>query len=230
MSTYGILLPCDGSEPMPISVGDHIHINELVGGHFDAVSNNFDPQVFLDSGEPIAHQLIGANAEPFTAVGYVHDEGLILDLPVNIMASIVLQREIVGPCVLVSGTSPSGEYDGDNHDVPEWFANAVFQGGLLEMARLLHDEATIQANAFRLAYMDGVFTDVQAAKIVAMMESGDRRYDTVLAKSMAIALAYAIGRAEGTLPKFDRAEFEEFQKSLTLTDDAIIEFWNQEGV
>lgn len=215
---------------MPIAVGDYRHINELVGGPFDAVRSDFDPQQFLATGEPIAKELIGEDAQPFVAVGYVHDEGLLLELPVNIMASIVLQREIVGPCVLVSGSSPNGFYDGDNHDIPEWFANAVFQGGLLELAEELHDEATIQANAFHLAVLDGVFTEAQAMKIVAMMVSGDDRYDTTIASAMAIALAYSIGRAEGSLPKFDRAEFEKFQQTLVLTDDDIIQFWNQEGV
>jgi len=51
-------------------------------------------------------------------VGYVHDEGFLLDLPVNWFASALFLRELRGPVVLVSGTSPSGDYDGENYDVP----------------------------------------------------------------------------------------------------------------
>lgn len=214
---------------MPISVGDYRHINELVGGHFDAVRKDFDPQVLIAHDEELARELVGNDPQPFTVVGYVHDEGLLIGLPVNPMASIVLQREIAGPCVLVSGTSPNGFYDGDNHDLPEWFATAVFQGGLHEVSEMLVHEATIQSEAFRLAYLDGLFTDEQAMRVALMMESGDSRYDEIIAKVLAISVAYATGRANGSIPKFDRDEFEDFQQSLTLTDDDIENFWEQEG-
>lgn len=219
-STYGILLPCDGTEPMPISVGDHEHINTLVGGWFDAVRNDFDPQDF-------ASNIIHEDAEPFTVVGYVHDEGLLIGLPVNAMASIVLGREIAGPCVLVSGTSPSGEYDGENHDVPEWFADAVFQGGLHELSEALHAEAELQAKAFHLAIQDGVFTKEQASTIIRMMMSGDERYEEAITKAMEISVTYALGRVADTIPKFDRDQFTNFQDSLKLTNEEIAKFWEE---
>lgn len=223
MSTVGILLPCDGSEPMPISVGDYQHIQTLVGGVFDAVRNDFDP-ADMDHDESI----VPPDAQPFTVVGYVHDEGLLIGLPVNAMASIVFGRELVGPCVLVSGTSPDGVYDSENHDIPEWFANAVFQGGLHDLSQALHLEAELQAKSFRLAIQDGVFTDIQATQIIAMMESGDPRYEAAINKAMETAVAYAVGRATGTVDKFDRAEFVKFQQSLHLPDEEIERFWEEE--
>lgn len=223
MSTYGILLPCDGSEPMPISVGNHTHINELVGGHFDAISFNFDPALF-DLAE---YGLDGADGTPFVAVGYVHDEGILLDLPINPMASVVFQREICGPCVLVSGTSASGEYDGENHDIPEWFANAVFQGGLHDVSRQLMNQAEEASDAIVLALQDGLFTEEQVAKLFQMMASGDPKYNETIENALGIAVVYAMGRQEDVIPKFDRSAFNEFQESLVLTDDEIEKFWEE---
>lgn len=225
MNTYGILLPCDGSEPMPISVGDHEHINELVGGHIDAVSRNFDPSLF-EEGD-VQNIMGDGSRPPFIAIGYVHDEGILLDLPVNPMASVMFEREIFGPCVVVSGTSPSGDYDGDNHDIPEWFANVVFQGGLHDLAERLSAQAQFQSEALLLAFKDGVFNADQFAKIVSMMSSEDPKYDDIIEHAIDIATVYAIGRKTGLLPKFDRLQFESFQQKLNLTDEDIEKFWEE---
>lgn len=225
MSTYGILLPCDGSEPMPIAVGDYKHIQTLVGGVFDCVTRNVEPSMFDDP----EHEMIGVDAEPFTVCGYIHDEGLLLGLPVNAMASVMLEREIVGPCVVVSGTSPSGAYDGDNYDIPEWFANAVFQGGLYELSQTLHEEAEMQAKAMEFAFEEGLFTKEQFTRLIAMMASGDEMYDGVIMQAMNIATVYYMARQDGILEKFDRDEFVRFQGTLRLSDDEITRFWEEEG-
>lgn len=64
-------------------------------------------------------------------VGYVNDTGLIDGLPLNYIASILFGRVICGDAILFGSFSPDGEYDGDEHDVPEWVVVAVNQHYLL---------------------------------------------------------------------------------------------------
>lgn len=95
----GALLP-DGinREIEPAIVDGLDSLRTYVGGTIDAVRQELPDGTVL--------------------VGYVHDEGLLLDLPVNWYASALFLRELRGPVVVVSGTSPSGAYDGENYDVP----------------------------------------------------------------------------------------------------------------
>jgi hypothetical protein len=69
-------------------------INDLVGGWFDAV-----------------------RGEDF--VVYVHDEGLLIGLEPNVFATMLTGQVIVGDVVIVGALNENGEYDGENHDVPE---------------------------------------------------------------------------------------------------------------
>lgn len=55
-------------------------------------------------------------------VGYVNDEGLLMGLPLNGWASLMLGQPLVGDVVIVGGYNKAGYYDGENHDIPEWFA------------------------------------------------------------------------------------------------------------
>lgn len=82
-------------------VGDLESIQHYVGGCIDAVRTE------LEDGTVI--------------VGYCHDEGLLLGMETNWFASALFNQQLCGPVVLVSGTSPDGEYDGDNYDLPEQF-------------------------------------------------------------------------------------------------------------
>ena len=79
----------------------HTLIHEIVGGWFDCVR-----------GEEI--------------VGYVHDEGLLIGLPVNVVASMLFQRPLVGDCVVIGSLNEKGEYDGENHDVPSAYTSGRF--------------------------------------------------------------------------------------------------------
>lgn len=79
----------------------HTLIHEIVGGWFDCVR-----------GEEI--------------VGYVHDEGLLIGLPVNAVASMLFQRPLVGDCVVIGSLNEQGEYDGENHDVPKAYTSGRF--------------------------------------------------------------------------------------------------------
>jgi hypothetical protein len=99
MPVAGALLPAGiNANIEPAIVSGLESIQTYVGGTIDAVRQELPDGTVL--------------------VGYVHDEGLLLDLPVNWYASALFLRELRGPVVLVSGTSPSGDYDGENYDVP----------------------------------------------------------------------------------------------------------------
>ena len=94
----------------------HTLIHEIVGGWFDCVR-----------GEEI--------------VGYVHDEGLLIGLPVNAVASMLFQRPLVGDCVVIGSLNESGEYDGENHDVPVAFTSGRF----FDFAKEIAESEVIQA-------------------------------------------------------------------------------------
>lgn len=72
----------------------HRVLNELCGGWLDCVR--------LDD-----------------VVGYVNDEGLLIGLEPNVFASALFGRPLVGNCVVVGSLNERGEYDGENHDVPD---------------------------------------------------------------------------------------------------------------
>lgn len=75
---------------------ERIDINSMVGGWFDCV-----------------------RTKDGALVGYVNDTGLTDGMAPNITASLLFGRPLYGPCVVVGGRNEAGEYDGDNHDVPE---------------------------------------------------------------------------------------------------------------
>jgi hypothetical protein len=93
------------------SENGHTLIHEIVGGWFDCVR-----------GEEI--------------VGYVHDEGLLIGLPVNAVASMLFQRPLVGDCVVIGSLNERGEYDGENHDVPATYTSGRFFDFAKEIAEM----------------------------------------------------------------------------------------------
>ena len=125
-----------GVEPEPIVIGDLESIQRLVGGHIDAVR--------IDAQE------VDSENEPFTLVGYCHDEGLILDLEMNWLASALFQRELRGDVVLVSGHSSTGEYDGENYDVPDTMVSWLRSTFVKRVAET-YNEATALTAAFQYA-------------------------------------------------------------------------------
>ncbi len=99
-----------GKEPEPCIIGDIADIQSQIGGHFDCVRVNVGTDPSAD--------------DVFTLVGYVHDEGRVLNPPleINLMASMIFNQEIRGNCVILSGTNPeTREYDGENYDLPAMF-------------------------------------------------------------------------------------------------------------
>lgn len=93
-----------GEMPTEVMIDGLESIQRLVGGTIDSVT--------------IDAQQVDSSNDMFTLVGYCHDEALILDLGMNWLASALFERELHGDVVVVSGTSTSGDYDGENYDVP----------------------------------------------------------------------------------------------------------------
>lgn len=101
MSTvHGLLIHSGvGAKVERIQVGELADIQDRVGGTIDAVRKQVSKDI--------------------CAVGYVHDEGLLLDLEMNWIASALFMQEIRGTVVVVNGFNADNEYDGDNHDLPD---------------------------------------------------------------------------------------------------------------
>lgn len=125
------------------SESGHTVIHEIVGGWFDAVRHE-------------------------SLVGYVHDEGLLIGLPVNVVASALFSRPLVGDCVIVGALNERGEYDGENHDVPAGLLSHEFTAEALNLA---NDEKALTAIQTIIAGMD------MAPKFVAM---NDEQFDAWL--------------------------------------------------
>lgn len=84
----GLIIAPDSVTAIPL--GNHTTINEQVGGWFDCARQD-------------------------DLVGYVHDEGLLIGLPLNPIATALFGRIIVGNCVVFNSVDSKGEYDGSDH-------------------------------------------------------------------------------------------------------------------
>jgi hypothetical protein len=101
-------------------------LNELCGGWIDCVRND-------------------------DIVGYVNDEGLLIGLDPNVLASVLFGRPLVGDVVVLGALSEEGEYDGENHDVPEQYLSDNFR----EVAELfLSSEKVVNAVNASIANID----------------------------------------------------------------------------
>ena len=56
---------------------------------------------------------------------YVNDTGLIDGLPLNPVASIVFGQVICGDVIFFGSYTPAGQWDGEEHDVPECVIESV---------------------------------------------------------------------------------------------------------
>lgn len=56
---------------------------------------------------------------------YVNDTGLIDGLPLNPIASIVFGQVICGDVIFFGSYTPAGQWDGEEHDVPECVIDSV---------------------------------------------------------------------------------------------------------
>jgi Domain of unknown function (DUF3846) len=105
MTTKALHITSEG-QCLPLLLDEdtaHLAINEVVGGWFDSVSEN-----------------------GLGIVGYINDEGLLIGLPMNAVASALFGRPLAGDCVVIGALNEQGEYDGENHDVPDFVWSEQF--------------------------------------------------------------------------------------------------------
>jgi hypothetical protein len=135
----GALLPCGVGNTIEPAIVDGLEsLQQYVGGMIDAVRTE------LQDGTVI--------------VGYVNDEGLMLNMETNWFASALFDRQIVGDVVLVSGTSPSGEYDGENYDLPENFFRFL-STKFTEHVAQTYNECVAMTLGLNLAHRLGIISD-----------------------------------------------------------------------
>lgn len=102
-------------------------LRDLIGGTLDCVRN--------DKG----------------VVGYLHDEGLLIGLPINAVASLMFSRPLVGDVVLVGALDQNGNYDGENHELPEGYFSEHY---LAFLSQVSHDSEVLTAVGNAIAQMD----------------------------------------------------------------------------
>lgn len=135
----GALLPCGvGNTIEPAIVDGLDSLQQYVGGMIDAVSTELPNGLII--------------------VGYVNDEGLMLNMETNWFASALFDRQIVGNVVLVSGTSPEGEYDGENYDLPESFF-MFLSTKFTEHVAQTYNECVAMTLGLNLAHRLGIISD-----------------------------------------------------------------------
>lgn len=177
MTTLGILLPFNGSEPYPLSVTDAEQINDIVGGYFTVVE--------MDYSDELLEIMEMSDEQSFVAIGYVNEHVNRDDneemLPINVMASIMFNRDIYGPCVVVSGTNPkTGERDGDDYDVPSWFCDRVFDGSLQEISDMTTDAALLTSEAIKYCVITGFYSTDEFLNLMSLMKNpNEETYETI---------------------------------------------------
>jgi len=193
----GLLLGAGvGATVEPVIIDKLETIQGYVGGVIDAVTQQVSKDI--------------------CAVGYVHDEGLLLDLEMNWIASALFMREIRGPVVLVNGFNKAYEYDGDNHDLPDAFIEYM-QTFFLQKVAETYNESTIVVAMLEMAVNEGVATDEEVDALMSMLESvskGDIETMKVVAKQL-----------KDVLVSFDERMAE---KTTTKLVDEIYEFLDKE--
>jgi hypothetical protein len=151
MSTvHGLLIHSGvGAKVERIQVGELADIQDRVGGTIDAVRKQVSKDI--------------------CAVGYVHDEGLILDLEMNWIASALFMQEIRGPVVVVNGFSKDYEYDGDNHDLPDAFITYMQTKFLDKVAETYNESKLVQA-MLEYAFSKDMMTETEIEKLLKALD------------------------------------------------------------
>ena len=157
MGTKGLFLQAGvGGAVQPVEVGGVDDIQRAVGGVFDCVRATVNDDII--------------------AVGYVHDEGLLLDLDINWIASALFMQEIRGDVVLVNGCSPTGNYDGENHDLPDEFVHYMMTTFLANVA-VKYNETVMLTEALNYAIESGAVTEDEVEQLLDDMESAHGKKD-----------------------------------------------------
>ena len=191
-TVMGVLLPV-GSDatPIPVKISDIESIQHYVGGHFDCVTMEYDPHEMFDEV---------STETKFVCVGYVHDEGRMLNLEINELASTIFNQHLVGDVVIVSGTSPKGKYDGESYDLPEWFINGVFTHlrSAISLGNRLNAVMAGLKKFLVVAIQDGLVTSDEITEMVmrAALEGSQEDMETIQSLSL-----YGYKRLRGDIPE-----------------------------
>lgn len=152
-AVHGLLIHSGvGAKVERIQVGELEDIQSRVGGMIDAVRKQVSKDI--------------------VAVGYVHDEGLILDMEMNWIASALFMQEIRGPVVVVNGLSNDlHEYDGDNHDLPDEFITYMQTKFIDKVAETYNESKMVQA-MLEYAFNKDMMTEDEVTTLLQHLESG----------------------------------------------------------
>ena len=154
----GWLLPAGiNVEPQPVLVAtdDYTQIVDLIGGNCRAI-------------DAVRHDVGDKDGNRTTIVGYVDDEGLYdQSAEVNYLATAAFGRTepLVGNVVVVSGVNPqTGEYDGHNHDLPEWLTACA--DDLTIMSADAYNKAAMTSAAIMHALAEGMLDIDEVERIL----------------------------------------------------------------
>jgi len=154
----GWLLPTGiNVEPQPVLVAtdDYTQIVDLIGGNCRAI-------------DAVRHDVGDKDGNRTTIVGYVDDEGLYdQSAEVNYLATAAFGRTepLVGNVVVVSGVNPqTGEYDGNNHDLPEWLTSCA--DDLTIMSADAYNKAAMTSAAIMHAMAEGMLDVDEVERIM----------------------------------------------------------------
>ncbi|CAB4139873.1 hypothetical protein UFOVP355_28 [uncultured Caudovirales phage] len=151
-AVHGLLIHSGvGAKVERIQVGELEDIQSRVGGMIDAVRKQVSKDI--------------------VAVGYVHDEGLILDMEMNWIASALFMQEIRGPVVVVNGLSKDYEYDGDNHDLPDAFITYM-QTKFIDKVAETYNESKLVQGMLEYAFNKDMITEDETKKLLEHLELG----------------------------------------------------------
>lgn len=161
-----------------------------------------------------------------TLVGYVDDNGLFNNVDdegdmdvfrINYLATALFGRTepIMGDVVVVSGTSPSGVYDGDNYDLPAWFDRRIADS-VVERAANMYNSFLSVLLSISKTVEDGLLT---ADEVNAATEHEDADQALVnIAEVIATSVNYVNMILEGGVPE-----------SGSVVDEIISGFENMLG-
>lgn len=155
MIKTAVLLPAGARvQPEEVLVDDYKNIQDIVGGCFDCI--RYDGQ--------------GLDGEPVALCGYVHDEGLLLGMETNYLASLLFGQVVVGPCVVTYALSPNGVYDGDDYEMPADLIQFLTTD-LLVATAATYNEAALMAVATEHMVNAGVLTQEDVDMMTNEMEA-----------------------------------------------------------
>lgn len=187
-----VLLPVgSNAQPIPVAISDIESIQHHIGGYFECVTMEYDPHEMFDEV---------STETKFVCVGYVNEDGLSLGLEPNELASTIFNQQLVGDVVIVSGTSPKGEYDGESYDLPEWFINGVFTHlrSAVSLGNRLNAVMSGLKKFLAVAIQDGLVTSEEITEMVmrAALEGSAEDMENIQALSI-----YGYQRLKGDIPK-----------------------------